>query len=86
MNQNDIYKIRKWVDGDRDFVIDASKPFNNSENDLIFHYHNYDRGYRNSGYLDEYDSESLTIKAERAISQNDSISFGYGSEYKYDWE
>lgn len=34
LNQNDIYKIRKWVDGDRDFVIDASKPFNNSENDL----------------------------------------------------
>ena len=58
---------------------------NNSENNLIFHYHNYDRGYRNSGYLDEYDSESITIKGERAISQNDSISFGYGSEYKYDW-
>ncbi|MDC0925432.1 TonB-dependent receptor plug domain-containing protein [Candidatus Pelagibacter sp.] len=58
---------------------------NNSENIFIFHYHNYDRGYRNSGYLDEYDSESLTIKGERTISLNDSISFGYGSEYKYDW-
>jgi len=58
---------------------------NNSANDIIFHYHNYDRGYHNSGYLDEYDSESLTIKGERTISQNDSISFGYGSEYKYDW-
>jgi len=58
---------------------------NNSENNLIFHYHNYDRGYRNSGYLDEYDSETITIKGERTISQNDSISFGYGGEYKYDW-
>ncbi|MDA9077524.1 TonB-dependent receptor plug domain-containing protein [Candidatus Pelagibacter sp.] len=58
---------------------------NNSENNFIFHYHNYDRDYRNSGYLDEYNSESLTIKGERTISQNDSISFGYGSEYKYDW-
>ena len=58
---------------------------NNSENNLIFHYHNYDRDYRNSGYLDEYDSESLTIKGERTIIQNDIISFGYGSEYKNDW-
>ena len=58
---------------------------NNSENNLIFHYHNYDREYHNSGYLDEYDSETLTIKGERAISQNNSISLGYGSEYKYDW-
>ena len=56
-----------------------------SENNLIFHYHNYDRGYRNAGYLDEYDSESLVVKAERAFKENDRISFGYGSEYKYDW-
>ena len=57
----------------------------NSENNLIFHYHNYDRGYRNAGYLDEYDSESLVIKGERTIEKNDKISFGFGSEYKYDW-
>ena len=57
----------------------------NSENNFIFHYHNYDRGYRNAGYLDEYDSESLVIKGERTVNKNDKISFGYGSEYKYDW-
>jgi len=57
----------------------------NSENNLIFHYHNYDRGYRNAGYLDEYDSESLVVKGERTIEKNDKISFGFGSEYKYDW-
>ena len=28
-------------------------------NNLTFHYHNYDRQYENSGYLDEYYSESL---------------------------
>ncbi len=57
----------------------------NSENNLIFHYHNYDRDYDNAGYLDEYDSESLVVKADRSSKLNDKLSFGYGSEYKYDW-
>jgi vitamin B12 transporter len=57
----------------------------NSDGSLIFHYHNYDREYDNSGYLDEYYSESLTVKGEQRISLNDKISFGYGGEYKYDW-
>ena len=59
----------------------------NSESNLIFHYHNYDREYTNgtNGYLDEYDSESLVIKAETSIKQTRKLSFGYGSEYKYDW-
>tara|TARA_B110000438_G_C15805796_1_gene647256 strand:+ start:109 stop:1962 length:1854 start_codon:yes stop_codon:yes gene_type:complete len=62
-----------------------NKIFQNKEDNLIFHYHNYDREYKNSGYLDEYDSESLTIKGERKINSNENFSFGYGSEYKYDW-
>jgi len=57
----------------------------NSENNLIFHYHNYDREYDNATYLDEYDSESLVVKADRSIKINNNFSFGYGSEYKYDW-
>jgi len=57
----------------------------NSENNLIFHYHNYDRDYDNAGYLDEYDSESLVVKADRSTKLSDKVSFGYGSEYKYDW-
>ena len=57
----------------------------NSENNLIFHYHNYDREYENSGVLDEYDSESLVIKGERKIKSTSKFSFGYGAEYKYDW-
>ena len=56
-----------------------------SENNLIFHYHNYDREYENSGVLDEYDSESLVVKGERKIKSTNKLSFGYGSEYKYDW-
>jgi vitamin B12 transporter len=57
----------------------------NSENNLIFHYHNYDRDYYNAGYLDEYDSKSLVVKADRSTKLNNKFSFGYGSEYKYDW-
>ena len=57
----------------------------NSENNLIFHYHNYDRDYDNAGYLDEYESESLVVKADRSTKLSDKVSFGYGSEYKYDW-
>ena len=57
----------------------------NSENNLIFHYHNYDREYENAGVLDEYDSESLVVKGERKIKSTSKLSFGYGTEYKYDW-
>ena len=57
----------------------------NSENNLTFHYHNYDREYHNATYLDEYDSESLVVKVDRSTKLNNKFSFGYGSEYKYDW-
>ncbi len=56
-----------------------------NENNLIFHYHNYDRQYENSGYLDEYYSESLVVRGESKNKFSKNISFGYGSEYKYDW-
>ena len=57
----------------------------NSENNLTFHYHNYDREYHNAGYLDEYYSESLVAKVDRSLKINNKLSLGYGSEYKYDW-
>jgi vitamin B12 transporter len=57
----------------------------NSESNLTLHYHNYDRDYENAGVLDEYESESSVIKGERKIKYSNKLSFGYGSEYKYDW-
>ena len=57
----------------------------NYENNLTFHYHNYDREYENSGVLDEYDSESFGSKGESKIKSSNKLSFGYGAEYKYDW-
>ena len=57
----------------------------NTLNNLVFHYHSYDRNYENGGNLDEYYSESLVSKIESKINKNDKLSFGYGSEFKYDW-
>ena len=37
----------------------------NSLSDLKVHYHKYDRDYTNSGYLDEYYSESVVLRGER---------------------
>jgi len=57
----------------------------NSENILLFHYHNYDRKYDNAGFLDEYYSNSIVTKLESKNITNKNLSLGYGSEYKYDW-
>ena len=43
------------------------------------------RGYENGGYLDEYYSQSFVLKAESKVKPVGKLSFGYGSEYKYDW-
>ena len=57
----------------------------NFQDDLIFHYHNYDRKYFVQGKKDKYYSESLVAKAERKTIFDNKISYGFGSEYKYDW-
>jgi vitamin B12 transporter len=56
-----------------------------SLNNLIFHYHNYDRKYYVQGKKNKYYSESLVAKAEREVIIDDKLSYGFGSEYKYDW-
>ena len=67
------------------FQTGLSRIYKNKEESIIFHYHNYDREYENSGYLDEYHSETFTIKGEKKVKLNNNFSFGYGSDYKYDW-
>ena len=56
-----------------------------NNNKLILHYHNYDREYENSGFLDEYYSESFVVKGESKNIFSEKISYSFGSEYKYDW-
>ena len=58
---------------------------NRTFDNFILHYHNYDRKYDEQGTVNKYYSESLTTKAERDVTFNDKLSFGYGAEYKYDW-
>ncbi len=57
----------------------------NSLDNIIFHYHNYDRKYYVQGKKDKYYSESLVAKAEKNTVLNNKLSYGYGAEYKYDW-
>ncbi len=57
----------------------------NSFDNIILHYHNYDRKYDEQGTVNKYYSESITAKGERDVTLNNKISFGYGAEYKYDW-
>jgi vitamin B12 transporter len=61
------------------------RQFKNSDDSIIFHYHNYDREYDNASYLDEYNSESFVTKIEKSLKMNNKFSLGLGSEYKYDW-
>ena len=58
---------------------------NNSLDNIMFHYHNYDRKYYVQGRKDKYYSESLVAKAEREVVFDNKLSYGFGSEYKYDW-
>ncbi len=57
----------------------------NSLDNVKFHYHNYDRKYYETGKKNKYYSESLVAKAERDVIYNNKFSYGFGSEYKYDW-
>ena len=69
------------------YAIQASLENKNklSFNSINFHYHNYDRVYREMGKIDTYASESLVAKVESERKISDNLSFGYGGSYKYDW-
>ena len=66
------------------FQTGISKLSKSSENLLTFHFHHYDREYDESGYFDEYDSETALIKVERRVTPVKEFSYGFGAEYKYD--
>lgn len=75
-----------YVSDNRMNAVQASleKKFKQAENNITLHYHHYDRQYENSGFLDEYYSESFVIKNENKNIISKKFSYGYGSEYKYD--
>ncbi len=55
------------------------------KDNYILFYNVYDRKYDERGTIDKYESEALGIKYDLSRMINDKISFGAGSEYKYDW-
>ena len=52
---------------------------------LIFHYHKYDRENDEQGTIDEFISNSSTLKGERKIKFTDQFSYGLGFDHKYNW-
>ncbi len=50
-----------------------------------FYYNFYDREYDERGVIDTYESEVIGLKYDLSKILNKKISFGVGSEYKYDW-
>ncbi len=76
-----------YIADDKMYIIQAGldRFKENIEDTLTFHYNNYDRDYENGGYVDEFLSKSFVAKAERRIKKTNKISFGLGSDYKYDW-
>ena len=56
----------------------------NKKNYLLF-YNIYDREYNEQGTLDTYKSEVIGLKYDLSKIISSNLSFGLGSEYKYDW-
>ena len=52
---------------------------------LTFHWHAYGKQIDDGGFTDSYDSQALVTRYEKKINSLEKLSFGYGSEYKYDW-
>ena len=48
---------------------------NNLFDNIMFHYHNYDRKYYVQGLKDKYYSESLVAKAEREVVFSENFSY-----------
>jgi len=55
------------------------------EDSLTFHWHAYAKQIDDGGFTDSYDSQALVTRYEKKINSLEKLSFGYGSEYKYDW-
>ena len=56
-----------------------------TEDSLTFHWHAYGKQIDDGGFTDSYDSQALVTRYEKQINSFEKLSFGFGSEYKYDW-
>ena len=58
---------------------------NSQKENYIFYYNVYDREYDERGTIDTYESEVLGLKYDLSKIVNKKLSYGVGTEYKYDW-
>ena len=56
-----------------------------TEDSLTFHWQAYGKQIDDGGFTDSYDSQALVTRYEKKINSFEKLSFGFGSEYKYDW-
>jgi len=57
----------------------------NQKRNYVIYYNIYDREYDERGIIDTYDSEVIGLKYDFSKTIDQKISYGLGSEYKYDW-
>ena len=55
------------------------------KNNFVSYYNFYDREYNERGVIDIYESQVLGLKYDLSRILNEKISFGAGSEYRYDY-
>ena len=55
------------------------------ENNYVLYYNFYDREYDERGVIDKYKSHVMGMKYDLSRKISNNISFGAGSELKYDW-
>ncbi len=67
------------------FQFGLENQIGSKKNNYILYYNLYDREYDERGVIDTYESEVLGLKYDLSRIISKKISFGAGSEYKYDW-
>ena len=67
------------------FQIGLENLNNANKNNYIAYYNIFDREYDERGTIDTYESNTLGLKYDKSKIVSNKISYGIGSEYKYDW-
>ena len=62
-----------------------TKTTKDTEEDLVIYYNNYDREYNEKNIIDYYNSEAFGVKYDKSGFILNNLSYGYGSNYRYDW-
>lgn len=67
------------------FQIGLENLNNTNKNNYVAYYNIFDRKYDERGTIDTYESSTLGLKYDKSKIVSNKISYGIGSEYKYDW-